>query len=295
MINDLRAMAIFAETVKQGSFRGAAKLLDLSPSVVSYHITQLEQRLGTALIYRSTRKLSLTHEGKILLQHANTMLASAQQGLNEITADNNKPTGSLTITLPSGLTRAPISHQIAEFSLLYPGIALHILYTDVRQDIIADGIDLAVRAGTLSDSSLKSKRIGHIERKLVCSKTFWEKRSHNPTHPHQLSLWRWIKLAMLPNTRTLINADQQHEVVHFDSHVVVDSIEAMTQFCFLGLGLATPPSFLVRDALISGELVEVLPHWQVNSVPLYVVWPENVTANSNTWRLLDHLTKVHTK
>ncbi len=78
MIDDLKAIAVFAEMARQGSFRAAADVLGLSPSVVSYHVSQLEKRVGTALIYRSTRKLSLTHEGQVLYQHAQTMLDAAQ-------------------------------------------------------------------------------------------------------------------------------------------------------------------------------------------------------------------------
>lgn len=106
MIDDLRAMAIFAQTIKQGSFRGAAKTLKLSPSVVSYHISQLEKRIGSALIYSSTRNLSLTHEGSLLYQHAQQMMDAARQGLSMVSAQQSLLSGKLTISLPSALTRA---------------------------------------------------------------------------------------------------------------------------------------------------------------------------------------------
>jgi DNA-binding transcriptional LysR family regulator len=103
MIDDLKAMAIFAETIKRGSFRAAAKSLKLSPSVVSYQISQLEERLGTTLIYRSTRNLSKTAEGEILFNHAFEMLDQAELGLNKISG-HNVATGSLTVTLPLSIT-----------------------------------------------------------------------------------------------------------------------------------------------------------------------------------------------
>jgi DNA-binding transcriptional LysR family regulator len=101
--------------VRQKSSRGAAKLLNLSPSVVSYHLTQLEKRFGTSLLYRSTRKISLTHEGEILYQHAADMLSCAQQGLSKISSVSPEPSGRLTVALPSVITRAPINRQIARF------------------------------------------------------------------------------------------------------------------------------------------------------------------------------------
>jgi DNA-binding transcriptional LysR family regulator len=288
MIDDLRAIAIFAEMARQGSFRGAAKVLGLSPSVVSYHVSQLEKHVGTALVYRSTRKLSLTYEGEILYQHARDMLTSAREGLSKVSTDNNEPSGKLTVTLPSALTRAPVNYEIAEFCKLHRGIDVHILYTDVRQDLIANGIDIAFRVGDMKDSSLKSKRIGQVERKLVCSPDYRAQQAE-PNHPQDLESWHWIKLAMLPSSRSLINFDKQSEQITFNSHLTVDNVEAMTQFCILGLGLATPPDFLVEEPLINGALVEVLQEWQVEPIPLYAVWHANASDNSNIRRLLNFL------
>ena len=288
MIDDLRAIAIFAEMARQGSFRGAAKVLGLSPSVVSYHVSQLEKHVGTALVYRSTRKLSLTYEGEILYQHARDMLTSAREGLSKVSTDNNEPSGKLTVTLPSALTRAPVNYEIAEFCKLHRGIDVHILYTDVLQDLIANGIDIALRVGDMKDSSLKSKRIGQVERKLVCSTDYWAQQAE-PNHPQDLASWHWIKLAMLPSSRSLIHLDKQSEQITFDSHLTVDNVEAMTQFCILGLGLATPPDFLVDEPLTSGTLVEVLQEWQVAPIPLYAVWHANASDNSNIRRLLNFL------
>ena len=288
MIDDLRAIAIFAEMARQGSFRGAAKVLGLSPSVVSYHVSQLENHVGTALVYRSTRKLSLTHEGEILYQHARDMLTSAREGLSKVSIDKNEPSGKLTVALPAALTRAPVNHEIAEFCKLHRGIDVHILYTDVRQDLIANGIDIALRVGDMKDSSLKSKRIGQVERKLVCAPDYSAQQA-KPSHPRDLESWHWIKLAMLPSSRSLINRDKQSEKITFNSHLTVDNVEAMTQFCMLGLGLATPPDFLVEEPLVSGTLVEVLQEWQVEPIPLYAVWHANASNNSNIRRLLNFL------
>lgn len=288
MIDDLRAMAIFAETVRQGSFRGAARLLNLSPSVVSYHLTQLEKRLDTALIYRSTRKLSMTYEGEMLYQHALNMLDAAEQGLNLVSSNQVQPKGKLTVTLPAGLIQAPVSERIARFSRQYPAIEMNILYTDARQDLIACGIDLAIRAGDMEDSSLKSRRLGQIDRKLVCSSEYWLAQDE-PTEPEHLASWHWISLAMLPKYRTLISTDNRRVDVNYRSHITVDSIEAATQFCRYGLGLSSPPDYLVHDEIQSGRLVEVLPNWDVEPMPLYAVWPINVSESSNTRRLLNYL------
>jgi len=288
MIDDLKAIAIFAEMAKQGSFRGAARVLGLSPSVVSYHVSQLEKRIGTALIYRSTRKLSLTHEGERLYQHAQVMLSAAAQGLSEVTVEGDEPSGHLKLTLPSLLTRAPLNARLAAFSQRYPQIELELLYTDTRQDLIADGIDLAVRAGKLEDSALKARRIGEIERKLVCSPAYLQ--SHTmPVSPEDLADWDWIRLSMLPPRRTLLGPKGEQAVVTFSSHVSVDAVEAMQQFAVLGLGVATPPAFLVDSEIQAGRLVQPLPEWRVEAIPLYAVWPQNAALNRNLSLLLEYL------
>lgn len=288
MIDDLRAIAIFAELVRQGSFRRAARVLSLSPSVVSYHVSQLEQKHGVALIYRSTRKISLSHEGATLYRYAEEMLAAAQHGLSQISDFSTEPSGRLTVTLPSALTRAPMTHRIGEFSRLYPGIELQILYSDRTRDLIAEGIDLAIRAGDLADSSLKARRIGQIERRLVCTPAYLAEHG-TPMHPTELADWDWVRLAMLPARRTLIGPRGESLVIEYSGRLSVDNVEAMTQFCLQGLGLATPPDHMVETALQSGELVEVLPAWRVESMPLYALWPANAAPGGNIRRLLDFL------
>lgn len=288
MIDKLRSMAIFAETIKQGSFRAAAKELKLSASVVSYQITQLEKSVGTALIYRSTRSLSLTSEGEVLYLHALNMIQAAHQGLNQITSQRKELRGTLTLSLPSALIKSDLSKKIAQFSKLHPCLNFKLFYTDDRQDLIHKGIDLAFRAGEMDDSNLMSKRIGEINRKLVCSYGFW-KENKNPISPPDLTKLNWIKLDMLTNQRTLINSHGEKNVISFKSNISVNSVEAMTQLCINGAGVATPPDFLIENEIKNNMLIELLTNWQVEPIPLYAVWPNNAFQNNNTKRLLDFL------
>ncbi|RDE24280.1 LysR family transcriptional regulator [Motiliproteus coralliicola] len=288
MIDDLRALAIFAELSRQGSFRATAERLGLSPSVVSYHLSQLEKRLGTALLYRSTRKISLTAEGRQLQQHALAMLEAAQQGLEALDTDRDKVGGVLRITLPTALARAPVSAGLARFHRRYPGIEMHLSYTDQRQDLLADGIDLAIRAGSLPDSSLKAKRIGQIDRKLVCSPALIEAFGA-VQKPELLSHWPWIRLAMMPPRRTLIGPDGSRHELSFDASIVVDSVEALAELCWQGAGLATPSTHLIESSLASGELIEPLPQWRIEPIALHAVWPANAGPHSNSRRLLEFL------
>jgi len=289
MINNLKALAIFAELIKQGSFRAAANTLGLSPSVISYHINQLELHLGTALIYRTTRKLSLTHDGTELLHHVKLMLLQAEKGLHSLSHRKEQPEGKLKITLTSALIHAPITKKIAKFALQYPQIQLDISYTDEQQDVIAQGIDLAIRAGSMQDSSLIAKRIGEIKRTLVCSTSYF-KQQEALQSVEELAGWQWIRLAMIPNMRTLTHQGETVDI-HFQHQITVNNVEALTELTIHGVGLSTPPNYLVETALNSGQLVEVLPQWQVQPIPLYAVWPANVGENLLMTLLLSFITE----
>jgi len=153
MIDRLRQLAIFAKTIDHGSFRGAAKELQISPSVVSHHISQLEENLGLALIYRSTRKLSLTRDGERLLLAARKMLDAVESELEELSSIANVPSGELNITVPSVLSQSVITERIASFSLANPRIKLSVDYSDTRRNLIDDGYDFAIRMGPKSKNS----------------------------------------------------------------------------------------------------------------------------------------------
>ncbi|MBT7583336.1 MAG: LysR family transcriptional regulator [Kordiimonadaceae bacterium] len=286
MIDDLKAMAIFAETVKRGSFRAAAKSLQLSPSVVSYQISQLEERLGTTLLYRSTRKLSKTAEGETLFNHATVMLDQAELGIQNVSG-HNMATGKLNITLPLSMTSDVITKQIADFSKQNPGIEMHVLYSDNRLDLTADGIDLAFRMGSLPDSALNARKVALKERTLACSPEYYA-RHPVPKTPEDLIGWNWIKHDMLPGMRSF-SKDGKAFNMELKGNISANSAEAMVKFALYGLGISTAARWLIEDELADGRLVHVLPDWTVEPMPLYAVWHGNITECSNTRKLLNFL------
>lgn len=288
MIDELRALAIFAKVVEAGSFRSAANALNLSPSVVSHHVAKLEERLGIALLYRSTRRLSLTHEGEKLFMSAEAMLAAAEKGLNSVAYHAIEPTGKLSLTLPAMLTRSPLVGDIAAFAKAFPKVTLSISFSDIQQDLIREGIDLAIRIGDLKDSGLKSKRLLAVTRKLVAAPALMNEHQ-SPRRPEDLLKWDWIGLKMRSNTKTFINQKGKTCLIDFEPRVVVDSMDAVCQLAIAGLGLATPPAFLVAEDIHRGYLVEPLPEWQAEPLPVYLVWPPNASKESLTLRFMTFL------
>lgn len=282
-------MALFAKTVEAGSFRAAATALGISASVVSHHVSQLEERLGVALLYRSTRRLSLTPAGKTLFGHAKEALAAAESGLNAIMRQAAEPVGELNLTLSAFFAHSTLLDDIAAFALAHPRVALSMRFSDTRLDLIHSGIDLALRIGALQDSSLKSRKLFDLERRLVVAADVFAARPR-PRVPDDLLDWDWIGLSMRPNRKRLTHREGETRELEFTPRIVVDSIDAVSQLACAGLGLATPPAFLVDAALDSGRLVEPLPDWRIDSLGVYAVWPPNAPRESLTFRLLDFLT-----
>jgi len=287
MIDELRAMAVFAKTVEMGSFRAAAHELKLSSSVVSHHVSQLEARLGVALLYRSTRRLSLTQHGEKLFESAKTMLAAAEAGLNAMAQQSPEPSGKLRITMPAFFARGSLIKDIAAFALAHPKVALSINFSDVKQDLIRDGIDLAIRIGQLQDSALKSKQLFTVQRKLVAAPHYLHGQCVRT--PQELQEWDWIGLSMRPDFKILRNAAGTSCKLEYQPRISVDSIDAVCQLALAGLGLATPPAFMVEQELAAGHLVEPLPGWQVEALGAYAVWPANAARESLTLRLIRFL------
>jgi DNA-binding transcriptional LysR family regulator len=290
MIDELRAMAIFARTVETGSFRAAARELNLSPSVVSHHIAQLEARLGVALLYRSTRRLSLTHDGGKLLESARTVLQAAERGLNAIAGRSAEPSGRLSITVPvlGYSARGALIDDLAAFAQAYPKVALAINFSDEKRDLIRDGIDLAIRIGALKDSALKSKKLSVITRKLVAAPAYVAARK-KPRRPADIEGWDWIGLSMRPNHKILISKTGGTHRIDFTPRITVDSIDAMCRLAVAGLGLVLAPAFLVDEDIRAGRLAELLPGWRVEALGVYAVWPSNAGKESLTYRLLRFL------
>lgn len=292
IIDGLRQLAVFAKTVECGSFRQAAIELQLSPSVVSYHISRLELSLNAALLYRSTRKLSLTNEGKKVFESAQRMLAEAQNSFNVLSNNGHQLIGKLTITIPAVMIHHSLLKKISCFARENLMVNLNIKVTDQRMNLIDQGIDLAIRIGKLEDNkaSLKRKKLTDINRILVAGKGLMQSRP-TPQTPKDIENWPWIGLTMLPFHRSVSNSDGVSIKLNFHPTICVDSVEAMTELARQGVGLATVPDYLVGDALLSGELVHLLPDWQIEPIEVFAVWPIQTNKTSLSHLLINYLYK----
>ncbi|MEM7469709.1 MAG: LysR family transcriptional regulator [Pseudomonadota bacterium] len=290
MIEKLRSIAIFATVVDQGSFRAAATHLGLAPSRVSQAVSNLEKDLATTLLYRSTRQLSLTQQGRILHAQARDMLNAAELGLDAINPNTTEPVGVLRVSAPAFITQTALMDSIADFSKTHPKVSMDLHFTDQRRDLIKDGFDVAIRAGWLEDSEFTSRKIGQIDRILVASPEYVKTKAA-PKRPEDLATWAWIRFSIRSDRTELISPEGEKAVLNWKSNISVSTAEALYECAVRGLGLTTIPEHFARRGLSSGELKHILQDWSPEPLGVYAVWPNQSRRENLTTRFVRFLSK----
>lgn len=273
MIDHLKHMAIFARVVDEGTFRGAAKSVGLAPSRISEIVTDLENYLGVTLLYRTTRKIALTNEGRVFYARAVDMVRSAEKGLNELNALSLEPVGALRVSVPAFMSSSHLLTLMGDFARLHPHVALSISFTDRPVGLIEDGFDLNIRVGWLDDSSMMSRKLGHIERALVCSADY--AASHpKPNKPDDLEDWDWISYAQRSDNVAFRNKDGKIVRVTGNTQIQVDNIDSLRHLALQGLGTTVLPREMAETSLKSGDFVELIPDWRLKPLGVFAVWPD---------------------
>ena len=281
MIEHLRHMAIFARVVDEGSFRAAAKAIGLAPSRVSETVSELEAFLGVTLLYRTTRKIALTNEGRMFYARVAEMLRSAENGLNDLNALSLEPGGALRVSMPAFMPSSSLATSIAEFVRRHPQVALSINFSDGQTDLLNDGFDVNIRAGWLDDSSMMSRKLGESDRALVVGADYAASRPR-PVHPSEMEDWDWLRYKHRSDATTLHGPGGETVKVLGDARLEVDSIDALYQFTCQNLGATVLPEHLAARGEASGDLVRLLPEWRLTSLGFYAVWPDTSRRESLT-------------
>jgi DNA-binding transcriptional LysR family regulator len=291
MLDQLRALGVFVKVVESGTFRGAARALKLSPSVVSHHVSALEGRLGIALLYRSTRSLALTPEGERLFEVACKIVTSAENAFAAADLNCQVHRGTIRLTVPVALATSPLTASFANFASLFPEVQLVLHFTDTRKNLIEDGYDLNIRMGWPEPSALEMQKLFVVPRRLVASPDYI--KSHKrPARPVDLAGWKWIHFEPRPRSVELSHPKLGLEKVWGTDQITVDASPAMFHLAVCGAGLATLPNFMVDEAIAAGRLAEVLPQWKLPSPAVYAIWPRNAPRTGLTLKLIKHLAET---
>jgi DNA-binding transcriptional LysR family regulator len=288
MLSKLRQIAIFAKTVEHGSFRKAADVLHLSPSVVSHHIAKLEDEIGVALLYRSTRKLSLTSDGEALLISARTMIDAADTFLSVATNQSTQLMGELSIAMPAVLQQSELLNHIGNFGKLHSGVNLELSFSDIQKDIIKDGVDVAIRMGWLEDSGLKARKLYDVNRHVVASTAYLKTKTKKVT-VQEVETWDWIELTPVGFRNLYSFPNEPKRLFKPKSKVRLNSAIAINHLVLNDGGVASLPEFITEKNVANGTLKRLLPEIDLVPIGVYAVWPANAPKGGLTSRFVEHL------
>lgn len=287
---DLEALAIFARVADLGSFAKAAGDLKLSKPTVSKAITRLENRLKVPLLHRTSRQLTLTDIGKVVLERARRMVEEGAAAEAEASAQADTPTGIVRLTAPMSFGLAEIAPLLPEFLNTYPDVKVDLHLSDAHEDLIARGYDLAVRIAALPDSSMRARRISAVDTPIVAAPAYLE-RMGRPTHPIDLERHLAILYSNLPTPAVwrLHHRQQGEWVVNVPARLQANNADAIMPALVAGVGLAMQPRFAVWRELDEKTLEEVLPDWQPAPISLFLVTPPGKLRSLAVTALIDFL------
>lgn len=271
---DLEAMAIFATIVETRGITAAATALSLSPPTISKALSRLEQRVGTPLFHRTSRRLTLTDAGRDLAVRAARLLAEAEAAEAALIEQSSSPRGVVRLTAPMSFGVRAIAPLLPAFLTQYADISIDLTLTDAIVDVVAEGFDLALRITNLADSSLRVRRLMPIRRIMVAAPAYLERRGR-PVHPSELSTHACFGYAYLqnPDIWNFRNDTGEEVSVRPRCPLRINNGDALIPALVAGLGIADLPEFLLGDALETGRLEEILPEWRRPHGSLYLLAP----------------------
>ena len=268
---DLEAWATFAAVVEHRSFSAAADAIGVNKATVSKAVARLEQRLGQSLFHRTSRRLALTEAGKPLAEHARRLLADALAAEEAARDGGAALAGRIRVAAPLGFGVAAVAPLIARFLADHPAIEIDLSLSDAKVDIVALGVDVALRIADLPDSSLRARRLGDIRTHLVAAPAYLAAHG-TPAHPADLTAHRLLAYTNVPGPWRF-RRDAEEIAVDANGPLRADSGEAMLPTLIAGLGIARLPGFIVGPAIGAGTLVELLPDWPAPPIGLHLLTP----------------------
>lgn len=290
---DYEAWALFAAVVERGSFSGAAQASGVSVPTVSKAVARLERRLHVALLHRTSRRVTLTAAGEGLAAHARAIVASGAAAEEAARADAGELAGPIRMTAPLSLGLACVARPLGGFLLAHRRVTVDCILSDARCDLVAEGIDLALRIGVPESSSLIGQTIAPVPAALVAAPAYVAEHG-DPAHPRDLVRHRLLGYGHDQRAAPirLVGPGGEAASVEPTGPLFVNNGDMMLPLLLDGLACAMLPLFILGDALRDGRLVRIMPGWAPPPLTLTLLTPPSRLRPARVTALAAHLTSA---
>lgn len=292
---DLNDLYYFAKVVEHGGFAAAGRALGAPKSKLSRRVALLEERLGTQLLMRSTRSFAVTEAGRSYYAHCRAMLTEAEAAEESIALIHAEPRGIVRMSCPVALLATRIGPMLADFMAQHPGVELHLEETNRRVDVVAEGMDLAVRVRPppLQDSELRLRVLAERAQCLVASPALLQAHGH-PTGPADLERLPSMDLGQPQDEhRWVLNGpDGALAEIRHHPRLVTRAMLTLRDAALAGVGVVQLPRMFVDGEFSRGELLNVLPGWGPRRELIHVVYASRRGQLPAVRLLIDHLAQA---
>jgi DNA-binding transcriptional LysR family regulator len=275
----LGAMRIFVFVAKLGSFTEAARRLQLSPSVVTRSIAQLEDALGLTLLLRTTRSLRLTERGELYLESCRQILQDVDSAERQVRGEGAAPRGTLKLAAPVVFGRLHVLPIVNRVLREHRQVAVELTLSDRNIHLVEEGVDVAVRIGELADSSLIAVKLGVVSRVAVASPAYLKERGA-PKSPAELAAHDIVAFAGLGVTDEW-RFDGAGKPVRLEPRLIVNSVDASIAAAEAGIGITRVLSYQVKASVVAGRLRPILQQFAPPPMPVNVIYPARRIASAN--------------
>jgi len=270
-LKQLSRLMVFAEVVKQTSFTGAAKQLGISKSAVSQQIKALESDMDIRVLNRTTRGVSTTALGEKLLSRCQVLKDQVDLVLKDIATAEDNPQGRFAITLPHSLECNVVMPAIEQLCLEYPGLEPELIVSDSSVDLVEHNLDVAIRAGELSDSSYRALPIGTVT-EIFCASPLYLNKNITPMQIADLTQLKWIATSWQKTKMPVYEiSTQEKTMIELNQFSKVNNFPSALSMALRHLGMVLLPDNVAKPLINSGELIHVMPKFTGPVWPLHAV------------------------
>ena len=274
-MDNLADVAVFVRVVERGSFTLAADELEVSRAVVSKYVSRLEERLGARLLHRTTRRLSLTEAGAALFEASRGALERIEEAESAVTQFQSEPRGRLRISAPMSFGILHLGPAMADFARAFPRVSLDVRLDDRYVNLVEEGVDVAIRIGTLTDSSLVARKIT-ATKAVACASPAYLYKHGEPETPEDLAthdclLYSYLSTA---NVWRFTAPDGREIPVAVSGSFRINNGIVLAEAAAAGHGILMAPSFYVAPLLRDGRLKRILANYRLRELGIHAVWPQ---------------------